>query len=47
MNVVELTRALVDIESITENEGAVGSYLLDYLSRLAAGTGGRVEKMDV
>jgi len=47
MNVVELTRALVDIESITENEGAVGTYLLDYLSRLAAGTGGRVEKMDV
>jgi acetylornithine deacetylase len=47
MNVVELTRALVDIESITENEGAVGVYLLDYLSRLAAGTGGRVEKMDV
>jgi len=47
MNVVELTRALVDIESTTENEGAVGTYLLDYLSRLAAGTGGRVEKMDV
>jgi len=47
MNVVELTRALVDIESITENEGAVGTYLLNYLSRLAAGTGGRVEKMDV
>jgi len=47
MNVVELTRALVDIESITENEGAVGTYVLDYLSRLAAGTGGRVEKMDV
>ena len=47
MNVVELTRALVDIESITENEGEVGAYLLDYLSNLAAGTGGRVEKMDV
>ena len=47
MNVVELTRALVDIESITENEGKVGAYLLDYLSKLAAGTGGRVEKMNV
>jgi len=47
MNVVELTRALVDIESITENEGKVGAYLLDYLSKLASGTGGRVERMDV
>src|SRR6516225_9248948 len=47
MNVIELTRALVDIESITENEGKVGSYLHDYLSRMAAGTGGCVEKMDV
>ena len=47
MNFIELTRALVDIESITDNEGQVGAYLLDYLSKLAAGTGGRVEKMDV
>ena len=47
MNVMELTRALVDIESITDNEGHVGAYLLDYLSKLAARTGGRVEKMDV
>ncbi|HTR48213.1 MAG TPA: M20/M25/M40 family metallo-hydrolase [Verrucomicrobiae bacterium] len=47
MNVIELTRALVDIESITDNEGAVGSYLLDHLSKVAAGTGGRVERMDV
>jgi acetylornithine deacetylase len=47
MNVVELTRALVDIESITENEGRVGSYLYDYLSTIAAGTRGAVEKMDV
>lgn len=47
MNVIELTRALVDIESITDNEGNVGACLHDYLSKLAAGTGGRVEKMDV
>jgi len=47
MNVVELTRALVDIESISDNEGAVGAYLHDYLSKLAASTGGRVEKMAV
>ena len=47
MNVVELTRALVDIESITENEGQVGAYLHDHLLKLAAGTGGCVEKMEV
>jgi acetylornithine deacetylase len=47
MNVFELTRALVDIESITENEAAVGAYLLDHLSKLAARTGGRAERMDV
>jgi acetylornithine deacetylase len=47
MNVFELTRRLVDIESITDNEGEVGAYLLDHLSKLAARTGGRAEKMDV
>ena len=47
MNIVELTRALVDIESITENEGKVGSYLYHCLSEIAAKTGGQVEKMDV
>ena len=47
MNVFELTRALVDIESITENEAAVGAYLLDHLAKLAARTGGRAERMDV
>ena len=47
MNVVELTRALVDIESTTENEGRVGAYLHGYLTELAARTGGAVEKMEV
>ncbi|HEV3480869.1 MAG TPA: M20/M25/M40 family metallo-hydrolase [Candidatus Acidoferrales bacterium] len=47
MNVIELTRALVDIESITENEGNVGAYLHDHLTKLAAGTSGSVEKMEV
>ena len=47
MNVVELTRALVDIESITEDEGRIGSYLYDYLSTIGARTGGRVEKIEV
>jgi acetylornithine deacetylase len=47
MNVIELTRALVDIESITDNEGKIGSYLHHHLSEIAAKTGGYVEKMDV
>ena len=47
MNVFELTRALVDIDSVTPNEEAVGVYLFDQLSRVAAGTGGRADRMDV
>lgn len=47
MNVFELTRALVDIESITGNEERVGNYLYDYLSALGAQFGGKVERMDV
>jgi acetylornithine deacetylase len=43
MNVFELTRALVDIESITNNEERVGHYLYDYLAPLAARYGGSVE----
>ena len=47
MDVFALTRALVDIESITHNEEAVGNYLFDYLAPLAARYGGRVERMEV
>jgi acetylornithine deacetylase len=47
MNVFELTRALVDIESITGNEEAVGRYLFEHLSGLAARYQGRVERMEV
>src|SRR5690242_2672224 len=47
MTVFELTRALVDIESITGNEERVGNYLFEHLSGLAARHGGRVERMDV
>lgn len=47
MNVFELTRALVDIESISDNEIAVASYLYDYLSEIAGRTGGSVERMEV
>jgi acetylornithine deacetylase len=45
MNLYELTRALVDIESISENEAGVADYLHGYLGKLASGTGGKVEKM--
>ncbi|HEX3372487.1 MAG TPA: M20/M25/M40 family metallo-hydrolase [Candidatus Acidoferrales bacterium] len=47
MHPFELTRALVDLESITENEKAVGEYLLRYLSALALRTGGAAEAMVV
>ncbi len=47
MDVVALTRALVDIESITGDESAVGGWLFDYLGNLASSHGGRVEKMEV
>jgi acetylornithine deacetylase len=47
MNVFELTRALIDIESITNNEERVGQYLHDYLSPLAARFGGAVERIEV
>src|SRR5271165_6074582 len=47
MNVFELTRTLVDIESITGNEMGVGDYLFAHLSEMAARTGGRVERMPV
>jgi acetylornithine deacetylase len=47
MNVFELTRALVDIESITENEERVGNALFAHLSELAARHGGHVERIPV
>ena len=47
MNVFELTRALVDIESITGNEERVGGFLYGYLSQLAERYGGRVERSEV
>jgi acetylornithine deacetylase len=45
MNLFELTRALVDIESTTGHEKNVGDYLFAHLSALAAQHGGRVERM--
>jgi acetylornithine deacetylase len=47
MHPFEMTRALIDIESITENEKQVGQYLLRYLSGLAARTRGAAETMQV
>lgn len=47
MNVFELTRALIDIESITNNEERVGLYLYDYLRALAAEFDGTVELIEV
>jgi acetylornithine deacetylase len=47
MNIFELTRALIDIESITENEAAVGDLLHARLETVATRFGGRVERMPV
>jgi acetylornithine deacetylase len=47
MNVFELTRALVDIESVTGNEKQVGDYLFSYLSCLAAKHVGQAERQHV
>jgi acetylornithine deacetylase len=45
MNVFELTRALVDIESTTNHEKNVGDYLFVHLSALAARYNGRIERI--
>src|SRR3954469_24380807 len=47
MDVFELTRTLIDIESITNNEERVGQYLYQYLAELAARFDGRVERIEV
>lgn len=47
MNVLELTRKLVDIESITGNEEPVGRFLYEYLSARSSANGGRVELLEV
>ena len=47
MNVFELTRARVDIDSVTPHEERVGLFLSDYLSRLAQRTSGQVEHIEV
>jgi acetylornithine deacetylase len=47
MNAFELTRALVDVESITENEEAIGDLLFAKLTELAVRHHGHVERMPV
>jgi acetylornithine deacetylase len=47
MDVFELTRALIDIESITLNEEAVGQALCEILAPLVSQYNGRLERMDV
>src|ERR1700674_1333112 len=47
MDLFQLTRALVDIDSVTPNEEKVGQFLFDHLAELTARTGGRVERLEV
>src|SRR5438105_4594383 len=47
MNLFELTRALIDIDSVTPNEEAIGVFLAAHLGELAARTGGTVERIAV
>jgi acetylornithine deacetylase len=47
MNVFELTRTLIDIESITPNEREVGEFLFQHIGDLASRFQGVAEKMSV
>jgi acetylornithine deacetylase len=47
MDLFQLTRALIDVESVTGNERPIGEMLVALLEGLAAGTGGTVERMPV
>lgn len=47
MHIFELTRALIDIESISGNEEKVGEFVFETLSRLASAHGGHLEKIEV
>jgi acetylornithine deacetylase len=47
MDVFALTRALIDIPSITPEEELAGNYLYDYLARLCEQYQGCVERMEV
>ena len=47
MNLFELTRTLIDLESITGNERQVGIFLNDLLASLAAKHSGRAESVEI
>jgi acetylornithine deacetylase len=47
MHVFELTKALIDIPSVTPEEEQVGLYLRDYMSGLCAAHNGHLETMEV
>jgi acetylornithine deacetylase len=47
MNVLELTRAMIDIESITPNEREIGNFLFRQLGDLARRFEGRAERIPV
>src|ERR1700684_3312469 len=47
MDLFEWTRAMVDIESVTENEKRVGDFLFAHLSEMAGRTGGKAERIAV
>jgi acetylornithine deacetylase len=47
MHLFELTRQLIDIESITPNEREVGDFLFGYLSGMAERHRGHIERMPV
>jgi acetylornithine deacetylase len=47
MDVFALTKTLIDIESITGNEKAVGDWVFDYLQPLVTEYGGTLEKIEV
>lgn len=47
MDLFALTRALVDIDSVTGREREIGDFLCQHLSTLAKNTGGTVERLPV
>jgi len=47
MELFDFTRALIDIESITNNERQLERFLQDHLCALATRSGGQVERMEV
>jgi acetylornithine deacetylase len=47
MDPFALTRSLIDIQSVTGQEKAVGEFLFRELTRLAVSSGGKVERMEI